>query len=91
MRDEIGLEDGPADIVFGPDFFDPRINGRAPYWEGILKAIKEERLKIDDRPLTEDDLGKSAAELFPGVPANELPNRMLSLLAQVEPIGSDHH
>lgn len=88
MRDEIGREDGPGDIVFGPDFFDPRINGSAPYWEAIVKAIREGRLEIDGRIVTEDDLGKSAAELFPETAAEELAGRMLSLLAQVEPASS---
>lgn len=87
LRDTIGQEDGPGDIVFGPDLFDPRINGRAPYWEAILQAIDKEQITVDGRPLTKADLGKSAAELFPNAAAEELPALMVSLVAQVEPVG----
>ena len=88
LRDAIAREDGPGDIVFGPDLFDPRINGHAPYWEAILLAIDEERITLDGQPLTRDDLGKTAAELFPSARADELPVLITSLVAQVEPISS---
>jgi len=88
LRDEIGREDGPGDIVFGPDLFDPRINGHAPYWEAILEAIDEGRIMLNGRPLTKDDLGKTAGQLFPNAAIHKLPELLASLVAQVEPIGS---
>jgi hypothetical protein len=90
MRNEIGREDGPADIVFGPDFFHPSIREDfAPYAEAYEAAIERGEIIVNGSPLTMADLQKPISELFPDLHGRELENAMQELFQQIpDPIAA---
>lgn len=65
-----------ADIVFGPDIFDPRTeNGERP----ITEAMRAGRAGVNP-----DDLGKTLAEAYPGMSIDEIRHEMLETARSVE-------
>jgi hypothetical protein len=75
---------GRADIVFGPDMFDPRIvDGYTPLGDAFDAALEEG--KLADLGLTEESRGMTVEEVWGDISSAELTERCLEVSSRLEP------
>ena len=78
-------EQGRADIIFGPDMFDPRIiDGYSPLSDALRVAV--ENGELEDLGVPKDALDKTVGEVYGDIGTDEITGRGLEIARRLKPV-----
>jgi hypothetical protein len=77
-------KEGPADFVYGPDMFDPRIiDGWTPLTTAFHVGLEDGA--FEDLGITEETIHKTVGEAFGDLEPHEIRARLLEVSRRLEP------